>query len=71
MKAAHRATRMIIGQEDAVSELWSAAQLVDAEPREDGRGSPSTCSTQAPEPGSSGLRAATLATSTYSFPPAR
>jgi predicted GNAT family acetyltransferase len=51
---------MIIGQEDAVSELWSAAQLVMPSPREDRPGQPVYVLDQAPEPGSSGLRAATL-----------
>ena len=59
-EAAHRATRMIIGQEDAVSELWSAAQLVMPSPREDRPGQPVYVLDEAPEPGSSGLRAATL-----------
>ena len=58
--AASRATRMIIGQEDAVTELWSAAQLVMPSPREDRPGQPVYVLDQAPEPGSSGLRAATL-----------
>jgi predicted GNAT family acetyltransferase len=51
---------MIIGQEDAVSELWSAAQLVMPSPREDRPGQPVYVLDHAPEPGSSGLRAATL-----------
>jgi ribosomal protein S18 acetylase RimI-like enzyme len=59
-EAANRATRMIIGQEDAVSELWSAAQLVMPSPREDRPGQPVYVLDHAPEPGSSGLRAATL-----------
>ena len=59
-EAANRATRMIIGQEAAVSELWSAAQLVMPSPREDRPGQPVYVLDQAPAPGSSGLRAATL-----------
>ena len=51
---------MIIGQEDAVSELWSAAQLVMPRPREDRPGQPVYVLDEPPEPGSSGLRAATL-----------
>ena len=58
--AASRATRMIIGQEEAVTELWSSAQLVMPRPREDRPGQPVYVLDQAPEPGSSGLRAATL-----------
>jgi uncharacterized protein len=58
--AANRATRMIIGQEDAVSELWSAARLVMPRPREDRPGQPVYVLDEPPEPGSSGLRAATF-----------
>ena len=58
--AANRATRMIIGQEEAVTELWSSAQLVMPRPREDRPGQPVYVLDQAPEPGSSGVRAATL-----------
>jgi ribosomal protein S18 acetylase RimI-like enzyme len=58
--AAHRTTRMIIGDEAAVTELWSSAQLVMPRPREDRPGQPVYVIDHAPEPGSSGLRAATF-----------
>jgi hypothetical protein len=53
-------TRMIIGDEEAVTELWSAARHVMPRPREDRPGQPVYVLDEAPEPGSSGLRAATL-----------
>jgi ribosomal protein S18 acetylase RimI-like enzyme len=58
--AASRSTRMIIGDEEAVSELWEAAQVVMPRPREDRPGQPVYVIDEAPEPGSSGLRAATF-----------
>jgi hypothetical protein len=58
--SATRMTRMIIGDEEAVTELWSAARHVMPRPREDRPGQPVYVLDEAPEPGSSGLRAATL-----------
>ena len=58
--AANSATRMIIGQEEAVTELWSAAQRLMPHPREDRPGQPIYVIDEAPEPGGSGLRAATF-----------
>jgi predicted GNAT family acetyltransferase len=51
---------MIIGDEEAVTELWGAARHVMPRPREDRPGQPVYVLDEAPEPGSSGLRAATL-----------
>src|SRR5262245_26289152 len=58
--AANIATRMIIGQEEAVTELWSSAQHVMPHPREDRPGQPVYVLDEPPEHGSSGLRAATF-----------
>src|SRR5262245_47268808 len=58
--AASRATRMIIGDEAAVSELWSSAQVVMPHPREDRPGQPVYVLDRAPDPGASGLRTATF-----------
>ena len=58
--AANTATRMIIGQEEAVTELWSSAQQLMTHPREDRPGQPVYVLDQPPDPGSSGLRAATF-----------
>ena len=58
--AASRMTRMIIGEEEAVGELWSAARSVMPRPREDRPGQPVYVLDEAPPPGSSGLRAAQL-----------
>jgi uncharacterized protein len=57
---ANRGTRMIIGNEAAVSELWSAAQQVMPRPREDRPGQPVYVIEQPPEGDSTGLRPATL-----------
>ena len=70
-EAANRATRMIIGQEDAVSELWSAAQLVMPSPREDRPGQPVYVLDQAPEPARAVSAQRRSMTSTCSSPPAR
>ncbi len=51
--------RMIIGEEDAVTELWAAASTELPSPREDRPGQPVYVLEDAPEPGESGLRAAT------------
>jgi ribosomal protein S18 acetylase RimI-like enzyme len=59
-EAALRATRMIIGEEDAVTDLWAAAQSVMPEPREDRPGQPVYSIEEPPEGDSSGLRAATI-----------
>jgi GNAT superfamily N-acetyltransferase len=59
-EAALRGTRMIIGEERAVSDLWAAASSVMPEPREDRPGQPVYAIEQAPDGDSSGLRAATL-----------
>jgi len=59
--SATRMTRMIIGEEEAVGELWSAARLAMPRPREDRPGQPVYVLDEAPEAGSSALRAATLA----------
>jgi uncharacterized protein len=57
--AARGRARMIIGDEGAVSELWSElAGLVPA-PRDDRPGQPVYAIYEAPEPGDTGLRAAT------------
>jgi RimJ/RimL family protein N-acetyltransferase len=59
-EAALRGTRMIIGEEGAVSDLWAAARSVMPEPREDRPGQPVYAIEEPPEGDSSGLRAATL-----------
>jgi ribosomal protein S18 acetylase RimI-like enzyme len=59
-EAALRATRMIIGEEDAVTDLWAAAQSVMPEPREDRPGQPVYSIEEPPEGDLSGLRAATI-----------
>jgi uncharacterized protein len=56
--AASRA-RMIIGDEQAVTDLWDAAQTYMDAPREDRHGQPVFAIEHAPEPGGSALRAAT------------
>ena len=58
--AAETGSRMIIGDERAVDELWSrAAELLPA-PRADRPRQPVYAITEPPEPGSTGLRNATL-----------
>jgi RimJ/RimL family protein N-acetyltransferase len=59
-EAAGRETRMIIGEEGAVSDLWDAARSVMREPREDRPGQPVYAIEEPPEGDSSSLRAATL-----------
>ncbi len=51
---------MIIGNERAVGELWAAAGHRMAQPRADRPGQPVYAITEPPEPGDTGLRAATL-----------
>jgi uncharacterized protein len=58
--AARRPPRMIIGEERAVAELWSAAHGRLPRPREDRPGQPVFVVDEPPEPGETGLRAATL-----------
>jgi ribosomal protein S18 acetylase RimI-like enzyme len=57
---AKRGTRMIIGNEDAVTELWSAAQAVMPSPREDRPGQPVYVIDAPPQGERTGLRAATF-----------
>ena len=52
--------RMIIGEERAVDELWDAVQRRMPKPRDDRPGQPVYALTEPPEPGGTGLRAATL-----------
>ena len=59
-EASLRGTRMIIGEELAVGDLWEAARSVMPEPREDRPGQPVYVLREAPEGDSTGLRAATL-----------
>ena len=51
--------RMIIGEEAAVTDLWSGARTRMRKPREDRPGQPVYVLEEAPEPGGTGLRAAT------------
>ena len=53
--------RMIIGEERAVDELWAEAQPHMPRPRDDRPGQPVYVLTEPPEPGETGLRAATAA----------
>ena len=53
--------RMIIGEETAVGELWSAAAFRMPKPRDDRPGQPVYALREAPEPGETGLRSARLA----------
>jgi uncharacterized protein len=50
--------RMIIGEQEAVSDLWDAAAPLLPPPREDRPGQPVYVLDEAPRPGDSGLRAA-------------
>ncbi len=52
--------RMVIGEQQAVSELWDAVRRKLPRPREDRPGQPVYVITAAPEPGGSGLRPAAL-----------
>jgi ribosomal protein S18 acetylase RimI-like enzyme len=51
--------RMLIGEEGAVTELWDSARRRLPEPREDRPGQPVYILRSTPEPGETGLRAAT------------
>ncbi len=57
--AAGRA-RMIIGEQQAVTELWQAARVLLPDPREDRPHQPVYVATEPPEAGGSGLRPARL-----------
>src|SRR5262249_22146176 len=57
--AAVSGSRMIIGDERAVDELWEAAASRLPKPREDRPGQPVYALTEPPEPGETTLRAAT------------
>ena len=57
--AERAAPRMLIGEQDAVTELWEAARRKLGKPREDRRAQPVYVSTTPPEPGGTGLRLAT------------
>jgi ribosomal protein S18 acetylase RimI-like enzyme len=59
-EAAARATRMIIGEAGAVTDLWAAARSVMPGPREDRPGQPVYAIEQPPDGDSSGLRPATI-----------
>src|SRR6185295_17528606 len=59
--AVRSASRMIIGEERAVGELWAAAQRLMPVPREDRPGQPVYTMTSPPPPGATGLRPATIA----------
>jgi RimJ/RimL family protein N-acetyltransferase len=59
-EAAVGATRMIIGEEGAVTDLWAAARSVMPEPRENRPGQPVYSIEEPPEGDSSDLRAATI-----------
>jgi ribosomal protein S18 acetylase RimI-like enzyme len=59
-EAALRGTRMIIGDERAVGELWDASRSVMPDPREDRPGQPVYVLEHPPDGDSSGLRTATL-----------
>ena len=59
--ATQGAARMIIGETGAVSALWEAVRARLPEPREDRPGQPVYTIAEPPEPGETGLRAATLA----------
>ncbi len=57
--AARGRARMVIGDERAVSELWGEMQALMPRPRDDRPGQPVYAITEPPEPGNTGLRAAT------------
>jgi ribosomal protein S18 acetylase RimI-like enzyme len=59
--AAGVGSRMIIGEEQAVSDLWREAASLLAPPRADRPGQPVYAIREPPEPGESGLRPARLA----------
>ena len=57
--AAAGSARMLIGEQDAVTQLWDSARKWLPEPREDRPGQPVYVLGELPEPGDTGLRAAT------------
>jgi ribosomal protein S18 acetylase RimI-like enzyme len=59
--AARSRSRMVIGEEGAVDELWAEAAPLLPAPREDRPGQPVYVIDEPPAPGRTGLRAATLA----------
>jgi len=59
--AAGSRARMVIGEQNAVSELWAAAAPKMPSPREDRPGQPVYVLDSVPPPGETGLREATLA----------
>ena len=59
--AARSGARMLIGEEQAVDELWDAARRRMPRPRDDRPGQPVYALREPPEPGETGLRAAHLA----------
>jgi ribosomal protein S18 acetylase RimI-like enzyme len=58
--AVHGGARMLIGEENAVGELWDAARARLPKPRDDRPGQPVYVLSEAPEPGETGLRPAHL-----------
>lgn len=58
--ATRSGARMIIGEQGAVSDLWAAASARLPAPREDRPGQPVYAIAEAPEPGGSALRPATV-----------
>jgi RimJ/RimL family protein N-acetyltransferase len=58
-RALDRRTRMIVGEESAVGELWDAMRERAARPREDRPGQPVYAISDPPWPGETGLRPAT------------
>ncbi|HEY2354464.1 MAG TPA: GNAT family N-acetyltransferase [Gaiellaceae bacterium] len=58
--AAHDGTRMLIGEENAVGELWDAVRGRLPTPRNDRPGQPVYALSEAPEAGETGLRSAGL-----------
>ena len=65
------APRMLIGEQGAVTELWEPRGASFGRPREDRLGQPVYVSTTPPEPGGTGLRAATRGDLELLVPPAR
>jgi RimJ/RimL family protein N-acetyltransferase len=57
---ARAGARMLIGEQEAVGELWEAARRRLPSPREDRPGQPVYAMSELPPPGDSGLRPATL-----------
>ena len=58
--AARSGARMVIGEEDAVAELWQAARRWMPRPRDDRPGQPVYALREPPAPGDTGLRPARL-----------